>query len=290
MEKKNFLPEARCQVTIFNYWTNPKLHIGEVVNVLPENYNCESQELNVFIGNSFPGIIPLSELSIYDFEEEKIYPKLIYPLFINHHPITAKIIDFDSHRNCFILSRKENMKDALEYFLSIKGSSEIIYAYKTNISKSCIFVDIGAGICGLIPCSEISNSYVDSSKYFDEIDYIPVHLLSENVYGKFVLSYKSTVPYQDFNIGDIVLGKVTQLVPSGDGIFIELNPNQTGILDADYGLLTAQCDNDECFIISSKSNNFPVYCLMKNGKYYFQISQIRTTENNIKHFKLSLLA
>lgn len=288
MKKENFLPEARCKVTIFNYWTNPESHIGEVVNVLPQNYNRENQELNVFIGNSFPGIIPLSELSIYDFEEEKIHSKLISPLFINHKPITAKIIDFDRYRDRFILSRKENMKNALEYFLSINGSSEIIYAYKISASKSSIFVDIGAGICGLIPCSEISDSYINSSEYFDGTDYIPVHLLFENVYGKFVLSYKSTAPYQDFNIGDIVLGKVTRSVPTGDGIFIELNPNQSGILDTDYGLLTAQGDNDEWFIIPSKSNNFSSHCLKVNKKYYFQVTEIRY-KGNKRLLKLSLV-
>lgn len=288
MKKENFLPEARCKITIFDYWTDPESHIGEIVHVLPQNYNYENQELNVFIGNSFPGIIPLSELSIYDFEEEKICYKLISPLFTSHNPITAKIIDFDNYHNCFILSRKENMKNALEYFLSIKGSSEIIYAYKTSTSKSSIFVDIGAGICGLIPCSEISDSYIDSSKYFNGIDYIPVHLLLENVYGKFVLSYKSTVSYQDFNVGDIVLGKVTQSVPTGDGIFIELNPNQTGILDADYGLLTTQCDNDNWFIIPNKSNNFSACCLKKNKKYYFQVIAIKY-KGNKRLLKLSLV-
>lgn len=289
MERQIFLPEARCQLTTLDSSIPPESYIGKVVNVLPKSFDCLKQEMQVFIGDSFSGIIPLDELSIYDLKKEyggeESYYKILSQFFVNFHLITAKILDFDSNRNSFILSRKENMENALRYFLELDSSSEILYAFKTGSTSSNVFVDIGAGIQAIIPYKEISACFVDALNYFEGTDYIPVHILFQNVYGKFVVSYRSTIAYQDFKLGDVVPGRVVGPVKNNDGISIELNPNQSGILNADYGLHVVQCDNANWFIIPNENKQIAARSLKQNETYLFAIKRVKDSNR----FKLSLL-
>lgn len=242
--------------------------------------------MEVFIGNSFYGIIPLSELSIYDLGDADY--KSLAPFFAGSRLLTAEIIGYFSDTKRFLLSRKKNMENALLYFSSLEGSSKVIYAWKTGATQSHAFVDIGAGIYGAIPYKEVSSSYVNPSDYFNKIDYIPVHILYQNMYGKFIVSYRSTIPYQNFEVGDIVSGRVVGPVKDLSGLFIELNPNQAGILNADFGLHIAHCDDDdrEWFVVLNESNNFPPRIIRKNGTYLFSIRAIR---DDPSQFKLSFV-
>lgn len=282
MKNQIFLPEARCKLTNLDVSVDPSCHIGKVVNVLVNYYDYSKQEMHVLFGNSFCGIIPLNELSIY--ESKKPLNKFLSPFFKNSRILTAKIIYFDSETNCFLLSRKESMKDALSYFSVFEGTDKIFFAYKTGFSDSNVFVDIGAGIHGVVSYKEVSDSFV-SQNYFEGIDYIPVNILFQNVYGKFILSHKSAVPCQQFNVGDLVTGRIIHSVATGDGLFVELNPNQSGILDIDTGLLTTQHDGVKIFIIPAEHNFFPAYALEENKNYLFSIRGIKDN----KHFKLSLV-
>ena len=182
------------------------------------------------------------------------------------------------------------MENALLYFSSLEGSSKVIYARKTGATQSHAFVDIGAGIYGAISYKEISSSYVNPSDYFNKIDYIPVHILYQNVYGKFIVSYRSTIPYQNFEVGDIVSGRVVGPVKDLSGLFIELNPNQAGILNADFGLHIAHCDDDdddrEWFVVLNENNNFPPRIIRKNETYLFSI---RAIKDDPSQFKLSFV-
>lgn len=284
MEVENkFLPEARHQLTFLDPLFDPNSYVGKVVHCLTVAYDYLKAEIKVFIGGSFYGIIPLSELSIYDVE--KVNHKFINKFFTNHKLLTAEIIGFDDSTKKFLLSRKKNMENALMYFSTFEGSSKTIFAYKTGATATCAFLDIGAGICGAIPYSEVSLSYANPSIYFDGTDYIPIHILFQNVPGKFIVSYKSTVDYQDFKVGDVVYGKVVRMLEDFSGLFIELTPNQSGILNTDYGLQMVHCDNKNWFIISDKNHDFPSRSVQENGKYYFSIKTVK----NKNHFKLSLV-
>ncbi len=278
-----FLPEWRCQLTILDPSNDPKSYIGKTVNVLAQDYDYLKQEMKVFIGNSFRGIIPLDELSIYDLSNPTA--RLIAPFFAKHHLVSAKIIDYNTNTNCFLLSRKENMKDALSYFSSLEGSYQTIFAYKTGVTKSSVFVDVGAGICGVIPYTEISSFRVDVSSYFYGIFHIPVRILFQNVYGKFIVSHKDCIPVENLHVGDIVTGKILRPLRENDGIFVEINPNQSGILDADYGLHEVQCDGKNLFIIEEEYPN-PARCVEEGADYLFLIKYVKP---NKVHFKLSLL-
>ena len=282
----NFLPEARNPLTILDPLIDPECYIGKVVSCSVRSYDYSANEMEVFIGNSFYGVIPLSELSIYDLGNADY--KSLAPFFTDSRLLTAEIIGYFSDTKRFLLSRKKNMENALLYFSSLEGSSEVIYARKTGATQSHAFVDIGAGIYGAISYKEISSSYVNPLDYFDGIDYIPIHILYQNVYGKFIVSYRETVPYQNFKVNDIVSGRVVGPVKDFNGIFIELNPNQSGILNADFGLHIAHCDDDdgEWFIIPNKNSNFPPRIIRKNETYLFSI---RAIKDDPSQFKLSFV-
>lgn len=281
-----FLPEARNPLTILDPLIDPECYIGKVVSCSVRSYDYSKNEMEVFIGNSFYGVIPLSELSIYDLGNADY--KSLAPFFTDSRLLTAEITGYFSDTKRFLLSRKKNMENALLYFSSLEGSSEVIYARKTGATQSHVFVDIGAGIYGAISYKEISSSYVNPLDYFDGIDYIPIHILYQNVYGKFIVSYRETVPYQDFKVNDIVSGRVVGPVKDFNGIFIELNPNQAGILNADFGLHIAHCDDDdgEWFIIPNKNSNFPPRIIRKNEIYLFSI---RAIKDDPSQFKLSFV-
>ena len=281
-----FLPEARNPLTILDPLIDPECYIGKVVSCSVRSYDYSKNEMEVFIGNSFYGVIPLSELSIYDLGDADY--KSLAPFFAGSRLLTAEIIGYFSDTKRFLLSRKKNMENALLYFSSLEGSSEVIYARKTGATQSHVFVDIGAGIYGAISYKEISSSYVNPLDYFDGIDYIPIHILYQNVYGKFIVSYRETVPYQNFKVNDIVSGRVIGPVKDFNGIFIELNPNQSGILNADFGLHIAHCndDNGEWFIIPNKNSNFPPRIIRKNETYLFSI---RAIKDDPSQFKLSFV-
>ena len=281
-----FLPEARNPLTILDPLIDPECYIGKVVSCSVRSYDYSKNEMEVFIGNSFYGVIPLSELSIYDLGNADY--KSLAPFFTDSRLLTAEIIGYFSDTKRFLLSRKKNMENALLYFSSLEGSSEVIYARKTGATQSHAFVDIGAGIYGAISYKEISSSYVNPLDYFDGIDYIPIHILYQNVYGKFIVSYRETVPYQNFKVNDIVSGRVVGPVKDFNGIFIELNPNQSGILNADFGLHIAHCDDDdgEWFIIPNKNSNFPPRIIRKNETYLFSI---RAIKDDPSQFKLSFV-
>lgn len=281
-----FLPEARNPLTFLDPLIDPECYIGKVVSCSVRSYDYSKNEMKVFIGNSFYGVIPLSELSIYDLGNADY--KSLAPFFTDSRLLTAEITGYFSDTKRFLLSRKKNMENALLYFSSLEGSSEVIYARKTGATQSHAFVDIGAGIYGAISYKEISSSYVNPLDYFDGIDYIPIHILYQNVYGKFIVSYRETVPYQDFKVNDIVSGRVVGPVKDFNGIFIELNPNQAGILNADFGLHIAHCDDDdgEWFIIPNKNSNFPPRIIRKNEIYLFSI---RAIKDDPSQFKLSFV-
>ncbi len=278
-----FLPEARNPLTFLDPLIDPECYIGKVVSCSVRSYDYSANEMEVFIGNSFYGIIPLSELSIYDLGDADY--KSLAPFFAGSRLLTAEIIGYFSDTKRFLLSRKKNMENALLYFSSLEGSSKVIYARKTGATQSHAFVDIGAGIYGAISSKEISSSYVNPSDYFNKIDYIPVHILYQNVYGKFIVSYRSTIPYQNFEVGDIVSGRVVGPVKDLSGLFIELNPNQAGILNADFGLHIAHCDDDddrEWFVVLNENNNFPPRIIRKNETYLFSIRAIKDDPSQFK--------
>ena len=102
-----FLPEARNPLTFLDPLIDPECYIGKVVSCSVRSYDYSANEMEVFIGNSFYGIIPLSELSIYDLGDADY--KSLAPFFAGSRLLTAEIIGYFSDTKRFLLSRKKNM-------------------------------------------------------------------------------------------------------------------------------------------------------------------------------------
>ena len=112
-----FLPEARNPLTFLDPLIDPECYIGKVVSCSVRSYDYSANEMEVFIGNSFYGIIPLSELSIYDLGDADY--KSLAPFFAGSRLLTAEIIGYFSDTKRFLLSRKKNMENALLYFANL---------------------------------------------------------------------------------------------------------------------------------------------------------------------------
>ena len=271
MVNNNFLPEARYKKTYLDdVEANPLHHIGEIVHVKPFEF-LKSQNTLYTTGENFIGIIRLEELTIYPifFFEDRHIPRFLPPLF--NHCITAKIIDYKDGK--FILSRKESMKEALQYF----KEGEVIDAYKTAFIRSSAYLDIGAGVEAICPRSELADC-TNHLKY-STIQYLRVKLLSESQThpNKFVASYKQLFPTKDIKEFDIIEGIASSWNSIHDGIYVEISPTQTGIANTN-GLIVVEPD---------QLDEFEKPDVILGNSYTFFVKDITVSEKGSVHYHLS---
>lgn len=272
-EENFFLPEARYRPTHLDNWEiNPQEQIGKIVHVTPKEYLSSTQMLTVS-GKNFDGIIDISELSIYpikyfDSDTDSI-PKVLPKLF--GHCITAKIIGFSG--DIFFLSRKSSMQDALA---NIKYG-QVVDAQKISCLEKKVFLDIGAGINAILPIKEVSSVFIESLEpIYENTDYITVKIIAESNYHKhkFVVSSKQVIPQKDISKGDIVLGKASNLLADESGVFVELSPTQSGIVDTD-NLVVCSKNNPEDFfdadIVLGRTYSFLVIKEKDEFKTHFSL-------------------
>ena len=275
-EEQFFLPESRYQQTYLNHWEdNPNHYIGEIVHVLPIEFIQQENVLRVR-GKNFDGIIKVQELSIYPiicFEESHI-PKFIPHLF--GHCITAAITDF--YNGQFIMSRKITMQKALEHI----EIGNILEAKKIAIQSNTTFLDIGAGINAIIPIHEVSASFIRNVNLtFMDMEYIPVKIICEspNYKHKFVASFKQAYVSRPISKGDIVIGKAINLLKDNSGVFVEISPNQVGIADTDYLIVSGSSELDECLHPD----------IILGNSYSFLVQKFRGYDNGVFRYSLRLL-
>lgn len=154
-------------------------------------------------------------------------------------PIMLKIIDFNrqrkkavgSHRAYLQKEKEENKKkcwEAIEIGQTVKGVIK-------RLADFGAFVDIG-GVDGLIHVSELSWGRVrHPSEVVKEGQEVEVRIIDiDKEKGKVSLSYKKTlddpweVGIKKYQIGDIVKGKVVNMMPFG--AFVEFAPGLTGLV------------------------------------------------------------
>lgn len=279
MDFRDFLPESRYSLSTLNDSFGVHSLIGKVIHVRPTKIDYLEKAVTVFIDEAHSGLIPFEELSIYSdtcIEE-------FYWFIVRGSIITAEIIDYDNSRNTFILSRKKNMERALEYFKS--DSCPIVYAYKTGASHFFVYLDIGAGIKGLLSANNISISYVtDASKYFYDLNYIPVKILFENKPGKFILSHKDAIDLKEVSVGDILVGRIANSLPDHTGLFVEFSANLAGILNVS-NLEIIEVDGKTLYLITDRPGKPGTY-LEQDKNYQFIV---KTVKCNGSHLKITLL-
>ncbi len=146
--------------------------------------------------------------------------------------LEAKIIELDKNRNNVVLSRRawleQTQSEVRHNFLNQLQKGQIRKGVVSSIVNFGAFVDLG-GVDGLVHVSELSWKHIDHPSEVVEVGQeVTVEVLNVEMDRERVsLSLKATQedPWQAFarlhQIGQIVPGKVTKLVPFGAFVRVE---------------------------------------------------------------------
>ena len=153
--------------------------------------------------------------------------------------LEAKIIELDKNRNNVVLSRRawleETQKEQREDFLANLKPGERRRGVVSSVVNFGAFVDLG-GMDGLIHVSELSWKHVDHPGSVVAVgDEVEVEVLEVDLDRERIsLSLKATQqdPWQEFasnpQVGELVYGRVTKLVPYG--AFIQVGDGIEGLV------------------------------------------------------------
>jgi small subunit ribosomal protein S1 len=146
--------------------------------------------------------------------------------------IEAKIIELDKNRNNVVLSRRawleQTQSEVRSNFLNQLQRGQIRNGVVSSIVNFGAFVDLG-GVDGLVHVSELSWKHIDHPNEVVTVgDEVTVEVLDVDMDRERVsLSLKATQedPWQHFarthQMGQVVPGKVTKLVPFGAFVRVE---------------------------------------------------------------------
>ncbi len=153
--------------------------------------------------------------------------------------IEAKIIELDKNRNNVVLSRRayleETQREQRDEFLTNLKPGEIRSGVVSSVVNFGAFVDLG-GMDGLVHVSELSWKHVDHPSSVVQVgDEVTVQVLDVDLSRERIsLSLKATQqdPWQEFagshQIGELVYGRVTKLVPFG--AFVQVGEGIEGLV------------------------------------------------------------
>jgi small subunit ribosomal protein S1 len=146
--------------------------------------------------------------------------------------LEAKIIELDKNRNNVVLSRRawleQTQSEVRQTFLTQLQKGQIRSGVVSSIVNFGAFVDLG-GVDGLVHVSELSWKHIDHPSEVVAVgDEVTVEVLDVDMDRERVsLSLKATQedPWQHFarthQMGQVVPGKVTKLVPFGAFVRVE---------------------------------------------------------------------
>jgi small subunit ribosomal protein S1 len=153
--------------------------------------------------------------------------------------LECRIIELDKNRNNVVLSRRkfleESQAEQRQGFLTSLTKGEVRTGTVSSIVNFGAFVDLG-GVDGLVHVSELSWRHVDHPSEVVEVGKeVQVEVLDVDLERERVsLSLKATQedPWRQFarqrEIGEIIEGRVTKLVPFG--AFVELDDAIEGLV------------------------------------------------------------
>ncbi|MFC1408191.1 30S ribosomal protein S1 [Streptacidiphilus sp. N1-12] len=153
--------------------------------------------------------------------------------------LEVKIIDLDKHRNSVVLSRRawleQTRSRARQGFLATVQKGQVRSGVVSSILNFGAFVDLG-GVDGLVHVSELSWQHIDHPSDVVEVGQeVTVEVLDVDLDRERVsLSLKATQegPWQRFarinQIGQVIPGKVTKLVPFG--AFVRVDEGIEGLV------------------------------------------------------------
>ncbi len=153
--------------------------------------------------------------------------------------LEAKIIELDKNRNNVVLSRRawleQTQSEVRQNFLTTLQKGQVRSGVVSSIVNFGAFVDLG-GVDGLVHVSELSWKHIDHPSEVVEVGQeVTVEVLDVDMDRERVsLSLKATQedPWQQFarthQIGQVVPGKVTKLVPFG--AFVRVDDGIEGLV------------------------------------------------------------
>jgi small subunit ribosomal protein S1 len=153
--------------------------------------------------------------------------------------LEAKIIELDKNRNNVVLSRRawleQTQSEVRQTFLTTLLKGQVRNGVVSSIVNFGAFVDLG-GVDGLVHVSELSWKHIDHPSEVVEVGQeVTVEVLDVDMDRERVsLSLKATQedPWQQFarthQIGQVVPGKVTKLVPFG--AFVRVDEGIEGLV------------------------------------------------------------
>lgn len=242
---QNFKPEGQTILTPSNRaaLSSPNaLHEACITNETLEARAllCDKEHnLRVDLGCMY-GIIPHNEgaLGIDDGSVRDI--ALISRV---NKPVMFKIIGFqkdDNDREYAILSRKAVQRECMDNYISRLCPGDVITAKVTHMENFGVFLDIGAGINGLLPIDSISVSRIPHpSVRFSVGQTIRVVVKSIDEQGRITFSHKELLGTWEQNADEFAPGEtVPGIVRSVEsyGIFVELTPNLAGLAEYSAGI------------------------------------------------------
>nr|WP_300004487.1 bifunctional 4-hydroxy-3-methylbut-2-enyl diphosphate reductase/30S ribosomal protein S1 [Tissierella sp.] len=204
------------------YFNNGDIVEGKVLKVVKGGLIVSVEGIDAFM--------PASLISVKFVKDIEEYKDTV---------LQAKIIDFDKKKRRVILSRKEIEKEEMESereeIWSKLEIGETIEGIVQRLTDFGAFVDLG-GVDGLIHISDLSwNRVKHPSDILSPEDKVEVKILDLNKErNRISLGLKQTMPkpWDEFeknvNLGDIVEGKVVNLLPFG--AFVRLEDGVDGLL------------------------------------------------------------
>lgn len=158
-------------------------------------------------------------------------------------PVMFKIIGFqkdENDREYAILSRKAVQRECMDNYISRLCPGDVITAKVTHMENFGVFLDIGAGINGLLPIDSISVSRIPHpSVRFSVGQTIRVVVKSIDEQGRITFSHKELLGTWEQNADEFAPGEtVPGIVRSVEsyGIFVELTPNLAGLAEYSAGI------------------------------------------------------
>lgn len=153
-------------------------------------------------------------------------------------PVVFRITGFSHDENgneYALLSRKSVQQDCIDNYVSHLKPGDVIKARVAHMENFGVFLDIGAGINGLLPIDSISVSRIPHpSVRFTTGQMIKVIVKSVDEMGRLTFSHKELLGTweqnaKEFSAGETVPGIVRSI--ENYGIFVELAPNLAGLAE-----------------------------------------------------------
>lgn len=176
------------------------------------------------------GFIPASLISVHYIEDFSDYLGKV---------LTLKVEELDQTNNRVILSHKKVEQESLdvkkEALLDNLSQGDILEGRVARIANFGAFIDLG-GVDGLVHVSELSHNHVKTPDEVVQVgDDVKVKVRAvDREAERISLSIKDTLPSpfeqieSEFNVGDIVPGKVVRLAQFG--AFVEIAAGLQGLV------------------------------------------------------------